>query len=108
MKMSSAFRLGYKLGRLHGKVQYAEQGAQVWNGYVAQLNEANQRAAENYESLHSEAVYNLDHALAEHGVTVNDLDEANLTPATWKDRRKLKRQQAAWARQQGEDSIPLP
>lgn len=104
MGMSKAFRLGYKLGRLHGKVQYAEQTTQVWNGYVENLNSANTSAAQSLDELHTEAVSGLDMALQEAGVTINDLDEANLTPASRKDRRKLREAKRRWK----SDFDPLP
>jgi hypothetical protein len=108
MKMTRAFRLGYKLGRLHGKTQLANQVTQVWNGYVANLNEANERAANHLEELHNESVAGLDAALTESGVSINDLDQANLEPADRKTRRKMKRAEKAWNREQAEASIPLP
>lgn len=100
MSMSKQFRLGYKLGRLHGRLQYAAEMTTRWNEYVGKLNQANMETAEQLDSHHNAAVQSLDEALLDSGMKLSDLDEAQAEPADRKTRRKMKRQAKRWAKEQ--------
>lgn len=104
MSMSKQFRLGYKLGRLHGRLQYATETTTRWNEYVGKLNQANMEAAKQMESSHNVAVAALDEALTDSGMKLADLDEAQIEPADRKTRRKMKRQAKRWSKEQDQPS----
>lgn len=100
MGMSKQFRLGYKLGRLHGRAQYATEVSNLWNSYVQQLNDANSSTAQTLQEMDSEVGVRLESELKSNNLELKDLDEAMSEPANRKTRRSLRRQQKRWNKEQ--------
>lgn len=90
--MSKQFRLGYKLGRLHGRLEYAEEMTHRWNLYIQNLNAANEEAAQELNGAHANTAMMLDNKLSEAGMDIADLDSLRTEPTDRKGRRKLRKQ----------------
>jgi hypothetical protein len=96
-RITNQFRLGFRLGRLKGRVEASMDAAHVWNGSVNSLSEVISQGSTNIDALINDARKDYDDALFEQQLKDEEIETY---PASRADRKALRRAKRAWHNQQ--------